>query len=331
MQRRLLVPLDGGPLAEAALPLARRLAAELGASLDLVFVVPDQTNAAVPPRAYLDRLAATLGNDGVAVATRLMHGDPGQCIVRAAASEQVAMVVMTTHARSGVRRAVLGSVAEYVFAHAPVPTLVVHGDCARAPQLKTLLAPVGDSCAAPLTTIIALARACAAQVVLLRVVSLEETYVWQWSRGAILAEPQAVVTARQELSNLAARIREAGLSTQERVQIGAPGPTIVAAADAVDADLIVMATHARTGAQRALQGSVADAVVHSTNRPVLLARLIPPPPGQPRTIDIMHALHTRYAAPPPPRMIPGPLDGVQHAHTAPHWGHLEGVPSRPRQ
>jgi nucleotide-binding universal stress UspA family protein len=304
MQRTLLVPLDGQPLAETALPLAALLARSLGATLDLVVVVPDRGAIVDAPRAYLDRIAGTLD---VPISTRLIAGDPGECIVREAAAEHVAMVVMTTHARSGVRRAVMGSVAEYVVAHSPAPTLLVRSGCRSTPQMKTILLAIDSSCAAALETTIELARTCGARVVLLRAVAFDETYVWQWGRGPVLPEPQAVVVARQQLADLAARVREAGVDAEVRVEIGEATPTIVSVAAEVGADVIVMNTHARTGAQRAIQGSVADAVVRWASLPVLLSRLVPPPPGRPRSIDVVHALQHRHAAPSSPPSTPGPL------------------------
>lgn len=305
MQRTLLVPLDGKLLAESALPLAGLLARVLNANLDLVVVVPPDYGITVDEaRAYLDRIAGTL--DGV-ISTRLMYGDPGECIVHEAAAEHVAMVVMTTHARSGVPRAVMGSVAEYVVAHCPAPTLLVRGGCQRTPQVKTILLAIDNSCAAALSTTIELARLCDARVVLLRAVAFDETYVWQWGRGPVLPEPQAVVVARQQLNDLAAKVREAGVDAEVRVEIGEAASTIVSVAAEVGADLIVMNTHARHGAQRAIQGSVADAVVRWASQPVLLSRLVPPPPGRPRSIDVVHALQRRHATPAPTPSIPGPL------------------------
>jgi len=307
MQRTLLVPLDGKPLAETALPLAEFLAQVLGARLDLVVAVPDQAAHVDAQRAYLDRIAGTLGQPDGAVTTRLMFGDPGECIVRAAAAEHVAMVVMTTHARSGLQRAVLGSVGEYVVAHAPAPTLLVRGGGRVPSQLRTLLLAIDNSGAAPLAATIELARACGARLVLLRAVDFDETYVWQWGRGPVLEEPQAVVAARQQLKDLAARVRADGVGAEVRVEIGEPVATIVSVAADTGADLIVMNTHARLGAQRAIQGSVADAVVRLASQPVLLTRLVPPPPAQPRPIDVVHALQRRHGTESPAQTIPDPL------------------------
>jgi nucleotide-binding universal stress UspA family protein len=321
MQRTLLVPLDGKPLAETSLPLAGLLARSLRATLDLVVVVPEHGAIVDSARAYLDRIAGTLHGP---ISTRLTTGDPGECIVREAAVEHVAMIVMTTHARSGVPRAVMGSVAEYVVAHSPAPTLLVHSGCQRTPQaclggvaagcepkrepeVKTILLAIDNSGAAPLATTIELARACGARVVLTRAVAFDETYVWQWGRGPVLEEPQAVMAARQQLNDLAARVRDTGVDADVCVEVGEAAPTIVSVAEEVGADLIVMTTHARTGAQRAIQGSVADAVVRGASQPVLLSRLVPPPPGRPRSLDVVHALQRQHAAPAPTPSIPGPL------------------------
>jgi Universal stress protein family len=137
-------------------------------------------------------------------------------------------------------------------------------------------------------------------------VAFDATYVWQWSRGRVLEEPQAVATAWQQLNDLATGMREDGVSAEARVQIGETVPTIVSVGAEVGADMIVMSTHARTGAQRAIQGSVADAVVRWASQPVLLSRLVPPPTGAPVTPGPTStrpaAVHRCGARPPAPAL-----------------------------
>jgi Universal stress protein UspA and related nucleotide-binding proteins len=60
--------------------------------------------------------------------------------------------------------------------------------------------------------------------------------------------------------------------TETDVVIDSPAGAIVSSAEKLDADLIVMGTHGRSGLRRALLGSVAESVVHETNRPVLTVR-----------------------------------------------------------
>jgi nucleotide-binding universal stress UspA family protein len=324
MRRTLLVPLDGRPLAETALPPAVMLARTLGAELDLLRVASadEPVIADAHALAYLEQIAAEV--DSLPVSIHLMRGTAGECIARHAATQDVGMVVMATHARSGVRRAVLGSIAEYVIAHAPSPTMLVRAGMHREPRLDTLLVAIGATCGAPLPMVTELARAAGARIVLLRVVAPEETCMWQSQRGPILDEPEVVVTARMHLNDLACRLRDAGVVAEGRVAIGAPERIINSLAAAIDADLIVMTTHAWRGAQRIVLGSVTDAVVRTADRPVLVCRMIPPPAGQVRQIDLFHALQHRpgrFVLP----SIPEPLDRVQHASGSPHWGHLAGT------
>jgi nucleotide-binding universal stress UspA family protein len=293
MRRTLLVPLDGLPLAETALPMANLLAEIIGAELDLVRVVPADAPAALESQAgnYLGRIASTLAPHQVQ--THVMRGKAAECLVREAAAEHVSMTAMATHARSGVNRAVLGSVAEYVVAHAPTPTLLVPVGTCHQPRLKTILVAIDPTCAAPLATVIELVRAAGAHVVLLRVVAPEDTSIWQWQPGPLLDAPQVVVAARRDLGDIASALGAQGVSAEARVVIGSAVTSINSVATAIDADLIVVSTHARTGAQRLVQGSVSDAVVRTAHRPVLVCRLIPPPPGQVRQIDLFHTLQRR--------------------------------------
>ncbi|HEY2592959.1 MAG TPA: universal stress protein, partial [Chloroflexota bacterium] len=75
-------------------------------------------------------------------------------------------------------------------------------------------------------------------------------------------------------NKIADRLRRCGLIVEGRGVLGQPAAAIVTAADEVDADLIVMSTHGRSGPFRSVLGSVADEVVRKSQRPVLLARRV---------------------------------------------------------
>jgi nucleotide-binding universal stress UspA family protein len=282
-----LVPLDGSSLSEAALPYAALLAETLDADLDLLRVVGAGAD---------EQIAAAYLGSFPAEAIHVRHGLPAECIVEEASAEHANLIVMATHARSGLERAMHGSVEAQVVAHAPVPTVVLRGPV-RQPKLRTILVTISGASAAPLTSVTELARRAGARVVLLRVVTPEETMVWQrewrWTGGSVLDEPDAVVNARQLLDDLAKGLGAAGIETEVHAPLGLVVPSIDAVADKVDADLIVMTTHGRLGMSRAMQGSFADAVVHSSRRPVLLCRLVPMPPEQARALDVLHALQHR--------------------------------------
>ena len=127
----ILVPLDGSKLAEAALPVAIKLARALGGDLVLASVGPLPESAAqsrderTEMRRMLTRVARHV-KEQVPVRTRLETlGDPARGILRIAHDEQVELIVMATHGRSGLSAAVQGSTAADVIRTGDIPVTLV--------------------------------------------------------------------------------------------------------------------------------------------------------------------------------------------------------------
>jgi nucleotide-binding universal stress UspA family protein len=144
---RILVPLDGSALAEAALPYAMDLLVDSPtATLFLLRAAEatslpgiDQGEAEVrvvrDAEEYLSAVAARLTGLGIkGVRTSVWYGPPAPAIVEAARVDKVGMIVMSTHGRSGLGRLVLGSVAESVVRGTRTPVLLVRDR--RAPVEK---------------------------------------------------------------------------------------------------------------------------------------------------------------------------------------------------
>lgn len=140
---KILVPLDGSTLAEAALPKALELVGENpGASLLLLraaeaFALPgsDPTEAQIEvvreAENYLDSVAARLGEGGAGrVRTSVWYGPAAHAIVEAAHVTKADLIVMSTHGRSGLGRLMLGSVAESVLRGTRTPILLLRPDSA---------------------------------------------------------------------------------------------------------------------------------------------------------------------------------------------------------
>jgi nucleotide-binding universal stress UspA family protein len=136
MFRRILVPLDGSPLAEAVLPQVQELVKALGAELFLVRVAhahvfpgvdPTEQEVEVVQKAetYLADVAGRLGHEGIRVHTAVRYGDAADEIIQHIEDNAVELVAMSTHGRTGLSHLVLGSVAEKVVRHAAVPVLLV--------------------------------------------------------------------------------------------------------------------------------------------------------------------------------------------------------------
>lgn len=147
MYQRILVPVDGSAAADAGLAEAIRLARTIGATLRIVHVLDLRPQAGgfdtslgytgdvielqrESGTALLKDAASKVREAGVPLETRMVEtyaARASELIVAEAASSKAELIVMGTHGRRGVSRLVLGSDAEQVLRHSPVPVLLVHG------------------------------------------------------------------------------------------------------------------------------------------------------------------------------------------------------------
>jgi len=136
----LLVPIDGSKLSARAIPLAADLARALDGRLLILTVVDDSVRKPMSEfataegislteavNAMLGRAAHEAARDGdIDVAVEHMTDDnPGEAILRLADERAVAMLVLSSHGRSGASRWLLGSVAHKIVQAASVPVVVV--------------------------------------------------------------------------------------------------------------------------------------------------------------------------------------------------------------
>lgn len=152
--RRILQPTDFSPRSWPALGVARALARANGAELILMHVAPAEilTGGAFyapadlgPEKEELARLredAAQAGLDG-SVQSRFCQGDPVSEILLAAEDLRCDLIVMGSHGRTGLRRLLMGSVAESICRKAPCPTLIVKDGPAESAAAEEA-APVRD-------------------------------------------------------------------------------------------------------------------------------------------------------------------------------------------
>jgi nucleotide-binding universal stress UspA family protein len=254
--RHMLVPMDGSELAEAVLPVARLMALSTGAELTLatVLAADAQPGWTRGPGDYLQGIAAPVRAAGVVVHTTIRLGEPAAAILELVTECEAHLVVMATHSRTGLGRALLGSVADGVLRSSPVPVLLLHPNQHRIEQLRTVLVPVDGTPggAVALATAVPLARTSGANLVLVRATVPLPLWLYEPTLGlntGPLIDPMwdedARLAAEAYAEGVAGRLRRAGLPAEGQGISGQPGAAIVAAADAADADLIVMSTHAR--------------------------------------------------------------------------------------
>ena len=147
--RRLVVPLDGSPLSERALPLAEAIAQAAGAALKLVRVaettrdeMPDDiasrhilpadratlrrfTRKEDRVRTYLRAVSGRLRRAGIEVSWEALSGDPAHQLQEMLAREKPDLVVMTTHGHGAVARWWFGSVADELLTSTHTPILLI--------------------------------------------------------------------------------------------------------------------------------------------------------------------------------------------------------------
>lgn len=194
-----------------------------------------------------------------------------------AETHNIDLVVMGTHGRRGVRRALLGSVTEEVLRQAPCPVLAVQGEGETAeaapaePSIKRIIVPIdfAKPARSALRYAAGLASAHDAQLVAMHVV---EEMVLPRVYGI---EPASVGTADQAekvAASLQQLVEDTGITSpvQTHVAVGLVASAIIDFASE-PGDLIVMATHGRTGLKRAFMGSVAERVMRLVKVPIIAA------------------------------------------------------------
>jgi len=295
MFKHLLVPLDGSSLAEAALPAAATLAQKLGASVTLVHVteqdapqeIHGQHHLADPDEAYayLDEVAGRVFPSGVHVEQHV-HSAPVSDVARSIVAHEDELepdlIVMCTHGQSGLRTRLFGSIAQQVIAVGTTPILLIQpfkGGVVREFACRRLLMPLdGDpDHAQGLPVAAGLAQAYGANLHLVMVVPTLSTLPGQDGTAARLlpGATSAVLDLAQDdaeayLREQVAQLQAEGLLVTAAVQRGDAATTIVRTAEQINADLVVLGTHGRTGMEAFWSESVVPQVIGRAPVPLLL-------------------------------------------------------------
>lgn len=280
----ILVPLDWSELSAQALPYAGYLARLLGAEVRLLHIVAVGEQEALAAReylgpgdeaagaqqvewyaaTYLEEQAAPLRALGLVVHGEVVAGSPPEAIVAAADRCDAALVVMATHGRGGIGRRVVGSVAHEVLRTATRPLLAVRREAPGSPELRRILVPLDASRRAreALPLALTLAERSGATLVLLAV------FPPHHERGpAAERRPEPRERLFAELDALVASCRDVQIVAADE---SSAGRAICRAAEAQQADLIVMTTQGYSEPRPFAPGSVTDKVLHGTSVPALI-------------------------------------------------------------
>jgi len=282
MIERIVVPLDGSVTAEAVLPQIRRILHRADSELVLVrAVVPAPSENSIlladastqAAREYLYGVQERLDRQGVRVESEVRVGSPTGVILDVVDDRKATMVALATHGATGLRRLLMGSVAEALLRKSKVPVLAVRPfwttDETPAPDaeirpIRNLLLPVDGSDLSALVIPAALefAGLFEGRAVLLRVLDPKKT----------TDEAAERKEAEEHLQGLAREFDRKGIETLLLVEKGDPVDEILKTARFHGADLIAMTTHGRSGLGRLVTGSVTEEVLRRATTPLLVVR-----------------------------------------------------------
>lgn len=320
MFQRILVPLDGSRRAEQAIPVSARLARASGGTLILVravftpqemipytgagVIMPETAQTIVDvtideAKDYLRRVTASNVLANVKVESEAIWGEAASTILSVVETQAVDLIVLCSHGYSGLTRWVMGSVAEKVSHHSPVPILMLRehglplaGTEPRATRPMSVLLPLDGSERAT--------RAIDPAAQLIAALSSPEQGQIHLTQAVVI--PQ--ITDESGLSERESIIRAAGQyleAVEEQTHSGKIAPSVSAlnvrltwsvtidddiagaivrlAEDGEEGlcdrcDIIAMASHGLTGLRRWTVGSVTGRVLHSTRMPLLIVRSV---------------------------------------------------------
>lgn len=284
---RILVATDFSTRSDRALRRATLLARQTGALISILHVVDsDRPEYLVSlDRAAAEKALAELSQtirhvDGLACDYRLVLADPFEGIVATARSQKADLLVIGPHRRQILCDAFVGTTAERVIRHSPVPVLMANAS-PLAPYRRVLAAfDRSQQSAAALSALARLDLAAGAELTLFQAIDVPEVALMM--RATTPAHQinfhieKREAAASEDLRGFAGALPLSPRYCMARFAVGTTAMAILQASVKAEADLIVMGTRGQSGLGRFLLGSVAEAVLRSATIDVLVV----PPPDQ---------------------------------------------------
>jgi nucleotide-binding universal stress UspA family protein len=273
--RKVVVPLDGSPLAEVALPYAEELAGKIGSEMVLLSVLPSEEPEEYQNlNAYMEKTVGltmhqvrkyTEGKGDCTICTATRVGNPAEGILDYVDKGHFCLIVMATHGRSGLGRWAIGSVADKVVRSTiKQPLLLIrakgaHPDVRAKRIFKKALLPLDGSMEseAVIPVVTTIAASLHMGVTLLRVLP---------------KATHGLADAETYLHDCCRKLEENGVSSRYKIRIGAPADHIIDLADESACDIVAMSTHSHAVGNLWPLGSIAQKVLLGGNTPLLLVR-----------------------------------------------------------
>lgn len=278
----ILVPTDGSEHADIAVEYARDLGSRYEATIHVMSAVDPRTldNAAHYEQVRDDRvthvhsICETLSESDLSTREEVRSEIPYEAILAYADEQDIDLIVMGTHGRTGVERYLLGSVTEKVVRLSDIPVLTVGAtdDGSVTYPYSDVLLPTDGSEGSIAASKYGIELASAYDACLHALSVVEPMFMGVDGRSDIPYK-ELEQSAQEAVETIEARAVEASVSAVTRVETGHPHREILSYIDDNAIDLVVMGTHGRSGLERYLLGSVTEKVIRTSPVPVMTVRM----------------------------------------------------------
>ena len=295
MWEKILVPLDGSSLAELAIPYAEVLAGAFASEVVLVHVnEPSESQYRHMHQLYIEGIAGQIRNDirdyriggvepVVTVNSVVLSGEPAEEIIGYTEKNDIGLVVMASHGRSGIMPWAMGSITNKVTQRISMPLLLIRAgvpsrEADRGKLLNRVLLPLDGSEAgeAAVPYIKELIDRLESEVILFGVVPAGQHVRTVGGLDYILYPEQQLESvkaeAREYLEKVHQRLSGGKGTVRIEMGVGDVAQEIIRFAEEIDADLVAISSHGHSGIKKWVFGNVAHKILHASSTPVLLIK-----------------------------------------------------------
>lgn len=269
MKQVILIPIDGTESVEETLLYTKSITSPPDTRIVLIHVITAINTVTSRDEMHpnVDAVYSSLKNDNWDVEQEIIQGDPVDEIIKLAASLPATLLLMSTHGRSGIERIRAGSVTEQVLKQSPCPVFILHSAVAEPADSRTerlfrrIFVPLDgtDTSSAILGCVKQFALNHDAEVILFH------------DDMELQSPEQDNAKVKTWLQDLSVELANSGLKVSlDMSSYKRPIREILERIDALDIDLVSMATHGKGGEQRALDESVTAEVIRHAKCPLLV-------------------------------------------------------------
>ncbi len=213
----------------------------------------------------------------------ILDGDPPVGIIDYAEKNDVSLIIIVSHGRSGVMPWSMGSVSLKVIQQTTKPVLFIRANVsvpkvAKWEKFNKILVPLDGSKngEAALPYVRGLTNKLKAEITLLQVISPGQHVHTVGGLNYILFSEQQVATmeaeAKQYLDKVGKELMKTKATIRSEVRTGQAAQEIIKFAEETNTSLVAISTHGRSGIRQWISGSITYKVIHAGNTPLLLVR-----------------------------------------------------------